>query len=159
MRYRGKVWRHVPAGAHPLNAGYILRAAGRWNRPGIYGCLYTSLTPDGARAEYHKYLRRAGVVGATNPRELVSIEVDIDAIVDLTDSGSSPVPPTSPFLTGDDPKELERCRSLADSLRARGCAGILAPSSAAPGDKNLAIYIDGIAGNVTLEAGADRLPL
>jgi len=54
---------------------------------------------------------------------------------------------------------LERCRSLADSLRARGCAGILAPSSAAPGDKNLAIYIDGIAGNVTLEAGADRLPL
>ena len=106
MRYRGKVWRYVSAGAHPLNAGYILRAAGRWNRSGIYGCLYTSLTPDGARAEYHKCLRRAGVVGATNPREPVSIEVDIDPIFDLTDSGSSPVPPKSPFLTGDDPKEL-----------------------------------------------------
>jgi hypothetical protein len=50
----------------------------RWNRPGVYGYLYTAFSKEGAIAEYKKNLDR----GNTNPskakqRELVSIKVDI----------------------------------------------------------------------------------
>lgn len=30
--YTGPTWRHVPAGAHPLNLQFLLQAGGRWNR-------------------------------------------------------------------------------------------------------------------------------
>ncbi len=120
MRFKGKVWRHIPAGSYPLNLRYLLLASGRWNRAGFYGCLYTSLTRAGAEAEYRKYLQAAGA-GAqllTRPRELVSLRVTVDPVMDLTDPGASPIPPASAFLTADDDASLESCRELADALRA-----------------------------------------
>lgn len=160
MRVRRKVWRHVPAGAHPLHAGYILRAEGRWNRRGVYGCLYTAFSRKGARAEYEKYLGRGATGGfRLGPRELVSIEVDLEPVADLTNEPTSPGRPDEPYLTGDEPSDLEACRALADSLRNEGFVGIVAPSAALPGARNLIIYIDGLARNIQLEDGGDRLPL
>lgn len=156
MKFEGLVWRHVPVGAHPLHVGYILKAAGRWNRAGEYGALYTSLTKKGARAEYRKYLDRSGVRGAIRPRDLVSIEASVDPVTDLTDARSSPISPEMPFLVGDDPEDLERCRTLADALRADGKVALITPSAAAPGEKNLVIFIDGPADRVRLEVGGVR---
>ncbi len=161
MRFCGKVWRHIPAGAHPLHVGYILKSAGRWNRAGLYGCLYTSLTQEGALAELRKYLQRAGISdpAALKARVLVSLKVRVENVVDLTDPKTSPIDPASPFLTGDDPQDLQSCRRLADTLRAQGCSGIIAPSAAAPGSKNLVIYFDGPARDVDIDVGGDAIPI
>ena len=146
MRYKGKVWRHVPAGAHPLHAGYILRAGGRWNRQGVYGCLYTSLTKRGALAEFAKFFHNLS-------------DVDLDPVADLTNKATSPIPPDEPFLTGNDPSDFEACRALADSLRAAGYVALITPSAARPGEKNLDIYLDGLAGNIHIDEGGERIPL
>ncbi len=83
-RYRGLVWRHVPEGAEPLHLGWILNAArGRWNtrRPRL-PCIYTSLTPEGAIAELDKHAD--AFAGRRRRRDLVSIRVDVDRVLDLT---------------------------------------------------------------------------
>jgi len=162
LRFQGNVWRHVPAGAHPLHAGYILQARGRWNRAGLYGCLYTSLEPVGAVAEYLKYLQQAGISPGNRPhkRKLVSLQVNLSPVMDLTDPEGSPVPPSASFLVGDSASDLEACRNLADSLRSLGYAGIIAPSSPAPAFKNLMIYLDHTPSkDVQIMEGADRIAL
>lgn len=157
MRFAGKVWRHVPSRAFALHVGRILAADGRWNRVGKYGCLYTTLTKDGAIEEWRKTL--AGIDDRPKTRDVVSIHVVADPIIDLTDPGASPVPPDTPFLTGSSETDLEQCRDLAESLRASGYVGILVPSAALPGGRNLIIYIDGPASAVSLEDGGDRIPV
>lgn len=139
----------------------MLKAKGRWNREGIYGCLYSSLTRTGARAEYRKYLQSAGAAGRIRkrPRELVSLSVSIEPVMDLTDPNVSPVPTGSPFLIGDDEASHATCRQLADVLRAQGYAAIITPSAAKSGAKNLVIYFDGPAEKLDIDDGGDRLPL
>jgi RES domain-containing protein len=155
VRYEGKVWRHIPPGTFGLHVGRILRADGRWNRPGVYGCLYTALTKRGAIAEFQKLLDWFD--DAPKTRDVVSIKVAIEPVIDLTDPAAFPIPPTSGFLTGDSNQDVEQCRKLADELRSHGYVGILAPSAAAKGEKNLMIYIDGPASSVLLEDGGDRI--
>ena len=85
MDFEGLVWRHVPRGAHPLHVGFILLARGRWNRHDEYGCLYTSLSREGALAEYTKELRRLGIAAsADQPKDLVTLNVGVARVLDLT---------------------------------------------------------------------------
>jgi len=160
MRFQGEVWRYIPAGAHPLDTGSILKANGRWNRPGEYGCLYTALTRQGAEAEYDKFLSNAGIAPEQDrPRDLVTILADLKLVLNQTSKTGAFVDPTAPFLTADKPEDWEKCRKLADVSRLEGYGGILAPSAALKGEKNLVIYIDGLARNVALKAGKIRVPL
>jgi RES domain-containing protein len=160
LRFSGKVWRHLPSGAHPLHARYILYASGRWNRALEYGCLYTALTPEGARAEYEKYRTRAQGPGSGKPRDLVSIEVTATPVLDLTDETVRTwLGVTLSSLIGDEEADLESCRSIADWARSEGYRAILAPSAAREGERVLAIYIEGPVRDLDWDMGPDRIPL
>lgn len=161
MDFEGLVWRYLPRGAHPLHAGFILLAAGRWNRRDVYGCLYPSLSREGAAAEYAKELRRMGLdASADQPKDLVSLRVAVARVLDLTSPGERRrVGISLGELTGDDDDALESCRIVADLARLRGYAAILSPSAALAGARNLNLYIDARAGHVRLMEGPDRVPI
>ncbi|MEE8060690.1 MAG: RES family NAD+ phosphorylase [Gemmatimonadales bacterium] len=165
--YVGRVWRYVPRNGHPLNVGYILRASGRWNRAGEYGCLYTSLSADGCRAEYFRYLEALNLRPEDDaPRDVASIRVRVSGVLDLTSRSvrarvarklalSETIP--TKRLRGDDPVDLALCLAIADWARAEGYVAIISPSAASRETKNLNIFID-IAGpdRLRLDAGSDR---
>ena len=105
-------------------------------------------------------LERSGVGGfPMRTRDLVSIQVDLHPVADLINRKTSPIPTDVTFLTSNDPGDYEACRALADRLRFEGYVAILSPSAAMPGGVNLNIYIDGIAGNIILQDGEDRIPI
>lgn len=159
--FSGIVWRHVPRGANPLHLGWILRAAGRWNRQGVYGSLYTALTPDGALAEYRKYLSLARVPSGISARDLVSIRVNrAGPVLDLLDDDvRSALGVDLKTLAGDEPDNLETCRAIADWARSEGNTALLVPSATLVGASNLVIYVDAPARNLDIEDGPDRLPI
>ena len=66
---------------------------------------------------------------------------------------------TTEMITADTGDCLELCRSIADSARANGYTAILSPSAAVTGEKNLNIYFDGRAADMTLDVGSVREPL
>jgi RES domain-containing protein len=159
--FEGLVWRYVPRGAHPLHVGFILLAHGRWNRHGQYGCLYTSLSREGALAEYTKELRRIGIEPVADQRkDLVSLNVGVARVLDLTDARQRRhFGITLDTLTNDGDDDLESCRLVADLARLRGYGAILSPSAALAGAQNLNLYIDGRADHMRLMEGSDRSPL
>lgn len=161
MTFQGLVWRHVPRGAHPLHVGFILKASGRWNRQGRYGCLYTSTTRDGAIAEYRKYLARIGLHDHARPRDLVSIDVRrLEPVLDLTrEAVQARLAASKEILTGDQPEHLDACLVVADWARSQGYQGLLVPSAATGGEVNLIIYIDGPAANLDFTDGPDRIEI
>lgn len=162
-RLTAVVWRHIPRGAHPLDLGYILRASGRWNRPGIYGALYTALTREGAIAELEKS-RAAATPRATSvnfsERDVVALEVSVDPVLDLTDASTIATLKTdvTNFL-GDDDNSIEACRTVADFARSNRYRAILVPSAAAIGEKNLVIFVDIPSAELTIRAGNERLTI
>lgn len=159
MNFDGVVWRALPAGTMALHTGYILRAAGRWNRPGVYGCLYTALSREGAVAEWEKYF--AGVPAADRaPFDAVSLRVRVRPVLDLTDAAQQERYGLSPAsLGGDGEAAWESCRRAADLARQQGYCAILSPSAALAGAANLNLYIDGMAANYALDHGDERVPI
>jgi hypothetical protein len=57
---------------------------------------------------------------------------------------------------GDRVPDIDACRAIADLSRLQGYRGILSPSAAADGMKNLNLYIDGRADDVSLMEGVGR---
>lgn len=163
-RFRGLVWRHVPVGAEPLHLGWILKAArGRWNtrRPRL-PCLYTALTPEGAIAELDKH---ATLFGGPARRDLVSIHVAVDGVLDVTHARTrARYGVDLATLTGDAPADLTACRALARrAVLGRDAGGsygaILTPSAALPGGVNLIVYVEHTAHLRTLANGPDRVTI
>lgn len=138
------MWRHLPRGSHPFDVRFVLEADGRWNRPGEYGCIYTALTREGAEAEYRKTLRAYELNASDqSERDLVCFGVWIAQVADFTDAATQRrAGVTFVDLTANTSASFELCRSIADAMRADGCAGIISPSAAVEGGRNLTIYID-----------------
>lgn len=155
------MWRYVPAGGEPLHVGHILKAAGRWNRQGLYGCLYTSLTLEGVRAEFTKVITSSGIsASGYPPQEAVLLAASIGNVLDLSDQAHQRrVGADLNLLTLDTPAALAHCRDVADRARKTGHQAILSASAARPGALNLNIYVDGPASAVQLEYGGRRVLL
>ena len=158
MRVRREVWRHVPRGAEALHAGWMQLARGRWNtqRPRI-ACLYTAYTAWGALGEYDKLAN--GEAGyATRPRDLVSIRVDVQPVLDLTD-------PEQCERYGIRPGELAAARYTAchrvvrEAVLRDGFRAIRAPSAAVPREINLMIYPESQHGRLRYSDGASRIAI
>lgn len=163
MRIRRTVWRHVPAGTEPLHLGWIELARGRWNtqRPRL-ACLYTALTPDGAVAEYRKHFTDAGLsgIGRTQPRDLVSIHVDVAPVLNLTDESELERRGLSTTaLTGPRRAAYPLCHRVALEAVADGFRAILAPSAALAGERVLLVYPESSRGRLLLRNGPERVPL
>ncbi len=155
MRVDGIVWRQIPFEAEPLDFKHLRYSQGRWNRRNIYACLYTALTPRAVAAEYRKHYVRFRI---NSPRDLVSMEVAVDPVLDLTARRIRDRFNTNlSTLTGNEPRNLEACRRIADRAKAMKYQAILAPSAAIKRDSEyvLAVYVDGPA----VAKGPDREPL
>lgn len=145
-------------GAEPLHAGWMQRARGRWNtqRPRI-ACLYASCSAAGAPAEYDKLaLCEDGY--ATRPRDLVSIRVDVEPVLDLGDEEvRARYGVTERQLLGAGygiSHRVVREPVLRDGFRA-----LRAPSAAVEGVVNLMIYPESHSGRLRYVDGPDRLPI
>ncbi len=156
----------MPAGQEPLHLGALLaRSQGRWNRQGVYAALYTACTPEGARAEWARLRAAAG--SALRSRALVSLDVVVFPVLDLTDPGAymalarrAGIKTHPQFHTDLAGVPFAHCQRLADQARTEGITALLVPSAAAAGEKNLVIYIDVVAPKqVQLDNGPDRIPL
>jgi len=160
-KYAGEVWRHVPKGSFALHVGYLLKASGRWNRRGEYACIYTAFSRDGAIAEYAKMLKSAALSPAdAEKRDLVTIKINLSPILDLgTEKTRRRLSVTKTQLIGDNPRDFELCRSIADFARSEGYTAIRSPSAAKKKEYNLNIYFDGKASNIDITDGTLREPL
>jgi RES domain-containing protein len=133
-------------------------ARGRWNtqRPRI-ACLYTAYTRDGALGEYDK-LAREEVGYASRPRDMVSLQVDVEPVLDLADPdlqrafGITSAELASPAYTA--------ChRVVRHAVLKAGFRAIRAPSAAAPGEMNLMIYPESAEGRLRYQNGTTRLAI
>lgn len=166
MKFSARVWRHVPRGAEPLHLGKIFkRSEGRWNVNGEFACLYTALTDAGARGEMAKLAAQSGSI--VRPRDLVSIDVELEPVLDLRDerevrrlSLTAGLPYQPAKLTEDGVAAYRYCHQLATVARGEGYTGLIVPSAAVDGEANLVIYFDVVAPKqVAIDNGPDRVPL
>jgi len=110
-------------------------------------------------------VRSAG--SAMGPRELVSLDIEIEPVCDLTVPGvynelviRAGLPPHPDFFVDLSIVPHNHCQALAAQAREEGFTALLVPSAAETGEKNLIIYVDVVAPkHVKLENGPDRIAL
>lgn len=158
--HAGLVWRHIPVGREPLHLGWILKGArGRWNtrRPRL-PCLYTSLTPQGAIAEFEKHVRE---YAAPRRRDLVSLYVKVGPVLNLTSAlVRRRVGISLAAIVGDDARDRTACRAIAIQHVLKGpYRAILAPSASLAGAVNLMIYVASTRGIQEIADGPDRITI
>ena len=120
-----------------------LGAGGRYNVPGEFGALYASLEPETAATEIARGLKRRGVDPRSYPEGdwwVYRVEVSLESVLDLTNSETlRELGVTEEQLTGD---SLLITREIARQARGLGFQGLLVPSAARKGAKNLVIFAD-----------------
>lgn len=137
------VFRIVREGLDPLGTTGSLKAGGRYNPPNEFGVLYTSLAAATAAEEVAKGLQLRGVDPGKFPEGaywIYELELNLENVLDLTEtdvlrrSGMS-----SASLLG---SNVNWTRDIAREARGLGYQGMLVPSAATPGAKNLVVFLD-----------------
>ena len=139
------VHRVVASAFDPLRIEGSRLRGGRYNPPGEFGALYCSLDATTAVAEVVQGQRARGVDPSTYPEGswwVYDLDVVLESVLDLTDSKIlAELGIEEAALTGGD---IARTRRLGREARAAGFLGILAPSAALSGGRNLVIFLDAV---------------
>lgn len=131
----------------PLSTGGALRNCGRYN---VTGCaaLYLASSPTLAVSEH---LRLGEMFEAKRfpPRLLVSVEVTLTLVLDLTDEstrgrfGLTLADLTGPY--SEDPDSPSITQTIAIEARKSGIEALLVPSALVPTETNLVVFRDNVA--------------
>jgi RES domain-containing protein len=139
VAYQGELFRHVAAGRHPLSGAGARSQGGRWNPPQSFATLYLADGEETVEAEFRRMARRQGLdPQAFLPRRVYRIEVDLQAVVDLTSPASLPAALADLDLSSD---ELTGTQAVGEAAQYLGREAILARSAAGEG-RVLAVFID-----------------
>lgn len=137
--YIGDVYRHVAAGRHPLSGAGARSLGGRWNPPQSFATLYLADGKATVEAEFLRMARRQGLSPSSFlPRRLYRLEVELQAVVDLTGAQTLPGALADVDFGSDN---LAVTQAIGEAAQYLGREGILAPSAAGDG-KVLAVFID-----------------
>jgi RES domain len=137
-------FRHAGAAYPPLwlpgsTREPTLQPEGRWHRDGREYTQYFALSPRGAWAELIRY---EGLRLATELEDcqhhLWWFEIEEKDIADLSSFNEAHRVHIDPGMLVDD--NLSCCQALGSQLRAEGYRGVLAPSAALPGERNLTLF-------------------
>lgn len=131
----------------PLSTGGALRNCGRYN---VIGCaaLYLASSPNLAVSE-HLHLGEIFEAKRFPPRLLVSVEVSLTLVLDLTDEstrerfGLTVADLAGPY--SDDPDAPSITQTIAVEARKSGIEAILAPSALVTTETNLVVFRDNVA--------------
>ncbi|MGA9883505.1 MAG: RES family NAD+ phosphorylase [Candidatus Acidiferrales bacterium] len=130
-------------GLDPLATTGSLKAGGRFNPPNEFGALYASLDADTAVQEVARGLRTRGIDPQQFPDGtwwVYELDVELESVLDLTVADALKKGGISAnSLTG---RDVSGTRRMAADARERGYEALLVPSAAAPGSKNLVIFLD-----------------
>ena len=149
FRHQAVQWQYSQSGAGARTVG------GRWNPPGSFATLYLAGSVEVAAAELHRLATRGGrAVNDFLPRHLLEYEVELDAVLDLTDPATlKAVGLSEEQVRSDDPTS---CQEVGEAAHHLGREGILAPSATGAGDV-LAVFVERLSPNSRLEVVSTTL--
>jgi RES domain-containing protein len=136
--FEGDVWRIVREGKNPLQ-GYP--AGARWDPPGGFDVIYTTLDPDGARAEIYFHLMRAPVFPSRTTYLLHRLGVRISKTVQLANMTALAGLKVNTERYSD--LDYTQTQAIADAAHFLGFDGLIVPS-ARWDCQNLVIFMDRI---------------
>jgi len=133
-------YRHLSVGRQALSGEGARIQGGRWNPKESFPTLYVALTQEVVVAEFRRLAERSGRSPTDFlPRELYRIDVELQAVLDLTDPSTVRTLHVDPArFTADD---LIASQAIGDAAHYLGIEAVLAPSAAGTGSV-LAIYTD-----------------
>lgn len=135
--FEGAVWRALREGRQPLEGS---RALGRWS-PGHFDVLYTSLEPDGARAEIYFHLSRQPVFPSRLQYLLYELEVRTKETLRLANMAAL-------LRLGVEEARYrevlyDRTQAIGDAAQFMGFDGLIAPN-ARWDCLNLVLFVDAL---------------
>lgn len=125
-RWSGLAYRHISPTFDPLSTRGAELHGGRWNKPGT-PALYLALSIETTRAEFDRLVElRAQAASDLHPRNLVTVQLDLDRIIDLQNDS------ILHELGAEDGRyenlSTTLCQAAGETVAGAGASGLLAPS-------------------------------